>query len=80
MPSLTLLHREGCSLCDEMLEELTQLKRTLALPPIELLDVESDPVLKRRYGLDVPVLLLSGTLVCKHRLDVPELKRLLRGS
>jgi hypothetical protein len=77
--SLTLLHREECALCDEMLVELRQLERTFALPAIEVMDVDSDPVLRRRYGLDVPVLLLSGTLVCKHRLDIPELKRLLRG-
>ena len=29
-------------------------------------------------GLDVPVLLLDGSVVCRHRLDTVELKRLLR--
>jgi len=32
----------------------------------------------RRHGLDVPVLLLDGTVVCRHRLDRHELARLLR--
>jgi hypothetical protein len=50
----------------------------LALPPIDVLDVDSDAELVRRYGLNVPVLLLDGIVVCRHRLDVPELKRLLR--
>jgi len=27
----------------------------------------------------VPVLLLDGTVVCRHRLDPDELRRLLRG-
>ena len=63
-----------------MVAELRALERTMTLPPIELLDVDADPVLKRRYGLDVPVLLLDGTVVCRHRLDAGELKRLLRGG
>jgi len=44
-----------------------------------VVDVDSDPQLKRRYGLEVPVLLLDGTVVCRHRLDLKELTRLLRG-
>ena len=61
-----------------MLTELRALGRTLPLPPIEVVDVDSDPTLRRRHGFDVPVLLLDGTVVCKHRLDADELKRLLR--
>jgi len=61
-----------------MLAELQALGRTLPLPPIEVVDVDSDPVLQRRHGLDVPVLLFDGTVVCRHRLDAGELKRLLR--
>jgi hypothetical protein len=61
-----------------MLAELQALGRAVPLPPIEVLDVDSDPVLARRHGLDVPVLLLEGTVVCRHRLDAGELKRLLR--
>jgi hypothetical protein len=61
-----------------MLAELHALGRTTELPPIDVVDVDSDPVLLRRHGLDVPVLLLDGTVVCRHRLDAAELKRLLR--
>ena len=73
------MHRRDCQLCDEMLEELAALGRRLPLPPLEVVDVDSDPQLKRRYGLEVPVLLLDGTVVCRHRLDLQELTRLLRG-
>ena len=77
--TLTLVHREGCDLCDEMLADLDTLGRSgMTLPPIEVVDVDSDPDLTRRYGLSVPVLLLDGTLVCRHRLDADELTRLLR--
>lgn len=61
-----------------MLRELEALGRTTALPRVEIVDVDSDPVLQRRHGLDVPVLLLDGSVVCRHRLDAAELKRLLR--
>jgi predicted thioredoxin/glutaredoxin len=73
-----VVHRQDCDLCEEMLSELQALSRRLALPPIDVVDVDSDPELVRRYGLNVPVLLLDGTVVCRHRLDVDELQRLLR--
>jgi hypothetical protein len=61
-----------------MHEAIGRLARTLSLPPLEVLDVDADPQLRRRHGLDVPVLLIDGTVVCRHRLDESELKRLLR--
>ena len=79
MPSrLTVVHREGCDLCDEMVLELQAMGRTLTLPPVDIVDVDSDPELLRRHGVHVPVLLLDGTVVCRHRLDPDELRRLLR--
>jgi hypothetical protein len=71
---LTVVHRRDCELCDEMLAALARLKTTLQLPAIAVVDVDGDP------GLDVPVLLLDGTVVCRHRLDESELRRLLRHS
>ena len=78
MPRLTIVQRRDCDLCDEMILELQALGRSLTLPPLDVLDVESDPELLRRHGLHVPVLLLDGTVVCRHRLDAEELRRLLR--
>lgn len=75
---LTLLTRDGCELCEELLAELAQLGTTMELPPLEVRDVDADALLARRYGLDVPVLLLDGVKVCQHRLDPQELIRLLR--
>ncbi len=75
---LTVVHRQDCDLCDEMVAELQSLGRKIRLPPVSIVDVDGDPELLRRYGLNVPVLLLDGTVVCKHRLDVDELQRLLR--
>ena len=78
MGRLTLLTRPDCGLCEEFLAELRTLGKQLPLPEIALLDVDSDPQLARKYGLDIPVLLLDGVSVCRHRLDEGELIRLLR--
>jgi Glutaredoxin-like domain (DUF836) len=72
------MHRQDCELCEQMLAELSALGRRAALPPLEVVDVDTDPELQRRHGLQVPVLLLDGTVVCRQRLDAPELLRILR--
>ena len=77
-PRLTIVHRHDCELCDRMVAELTALGRREALPPVAVVDVDADPQLLRRYGLQVPVLLLDGTVVCRQQLDSAELLRLLR--
>ena len=71
------MHRRDCHLCEQLIAELRALGQAMPLPPIEVVDVDTDPILKRRHGLHVPVLLLDGTVVCRHRLDAGELKRLL---
>ena len=77
---LTVVQRRDCQLCEEMIAELTALGRRMPLPVLEVVDVDSDPQLQRRHGLDVPVLLLDGSVVCRHRLDREELRRLLDSS
>ena len=76
---LTLLTRTDCGLCEELLAELSALRAHKPLiPPVDLIDVDADPALQRRWGLKLPVLLLDGAPVCLGRLDSPELLRLLR--
>jgi glutaredoxin len=77
-PRLTLLSRSECELCERLLAELTALRSRAPIPPVELVDVDADPLLARRWGRQVPVLLLDGARVCGPRLDAPELLRLLR--
>ena len=74
---LTLLTREDCGLCDLMQAELRSLSQVLSVPAVQLVDVDSDPELQRRYGLKVPVLLLDGALFCYGRLQTDELRRVL---
>jgi hypothetical protein len=77
-PSLVLLTRPECGLCEQMLRELQQLASRQPLPAVALQDVDDDPQLQRRYGLKIPVLLLDGAPVCHGRLDAAELLRLLK--
>ncbi len=74
---LRLLTRTDCSLCETMRAALAALAARASLPPLEVIDVDADPELQRRYGLKVPVLLWGATPVCHYRLDEPELLRLL---
>src|SRR5207237_7942960 len=72
---LTLLSRPGCHLCDEMRREIDAL---LADRPHEwnVVDVDSDPDLARRYGDSIPVLFVNGHLFAKIR--VPRMASRLR--
>jgi hypothetical protein len=76
-PRFTLLSRAGCELCEEMLEEL---ETFCSGQPhdIRVVDVDTDPRLKTRFGHKVPVLLLDDVPVCHGRFDAEEVGRLLR--
>lgn len=74
---LVVVSREGCGLCEEMLQELAELERNQSVPPVTVVDVDSDPELVRRYGLKVPVLLLDGSVICHYTLNSQELLRLV---
>lgn len=75
MIRLTLMSRPGCHLCEEMRREVDAL---LAGQPHEweVVDVDSDPELARRYGDSIPVLFVNGRLFAKIRL--PRLSSKLR--
>ena len=74
---LVVLSRDGCGLCLDMLHELAELERTQSLPPVTVVDVDSDAELVRRFGLKVPVLLLDGSVICHYTLNSKELLRLV---
>jgi len=50
---LLLYTRRGCCLCEGLEEKLRQLEPA---PALRLIDVDADPELRARYGLEVPVL------------------------
>jgi len=73
-----VLSREGCGLCEDMLRELAELERAQSIPPVSIVDVDSDPELAQQFGVKVPVLLLDGSVICHYTLNSNELLRLVR--
>jgi len=72
---LTLYSRPGCHLCEEMRREVENLLGDL---PHEwnVVDVDRDAELARRYGESIPILFVNGHLFAKIRL--PRLSSKLR--
>ena len=69
--SLVLYSRSACHLCSRMLEALrSQLGADF---PVTIVDVDSDPALKARYGEHVPVLVGGETELCRHTYDAARL-------
>jgi hypothetical protein len=54
LPDLLLYTRQGCCLCEGLEEKLRALDPA---PSLRVVDVDDDPALQARYGLEVPVLL-----------------------
>ncbi len=53
MAALILYTRSGCCLCEGLEERLKALEPP---PPLTAVDVDGDPALQARWGLEVPVL------------------------
>jgi len=68
MSRLHLYHRHGCHLCDEMLDRLQTLQRTLNFD-LAVEDVDADSRLAGLYNDKVPVLVVDGVELCHHFLD-----------
>jgi hypothetical protein len=79
LPKLLLYSRAGCCLCEGLEERLMALDPA---PALEVLDVDRDPALQARYGLEVPLLAVAtgGTLLPRvpPRLGGEALERWLR--
>lgn len=69
MPQWTVYSRADCSLCEHLLEELAELLGPAAAAGVQVVDIEGDPELERKYGTRIPVLLADGEFVCAYRLD-----------
>jgi hypothetical protein len=67
MTGLVLYHRPGCHLCEQMLAALYVTYGDEI--EISLVNVDSDPALKTRYGTRIPVLAAGDQVICEARLD-----------
>jgi len=68
--------RPGCGLCDEFMAELADLLGARAAD-VQVIDIDSDPDLTRKYFDRIPVLTVDGDFVCGYRLDAARVRRYL---
>ena len=75
--TLTLYYREGCHLCETMLQALRGLQSRSGFD-LHLVDIDRDPVLQRRYDEWVPVLCREDSEICHYHLDEAALMKALK--
>jgi len=68
MIRLTLISRAYCHLCHEMELALVPLLEEVGAE-VDVIDVDSDPLLEKDYGELVPVLLHDKVELCRFVLD-----------
>lgn len=73
---IVIYSRKQCHLCDEAKAAIAPAAARRGLA-IEVVDVDSDPSLAAKYGLEVPVVFVNGRKAFKYRVDVAKLESLL---
>ncbi len=73
---LILYGRSYCHLCDEMLTALSALHGEFAFA-VDVVDVDSDPLLEQRFGNLVPVLVHADTELCHYHFDLGKVRAYL---
>lgn len=67
MPVLHVFSRQGCHLCEVLLEELLPLVRGVLA--VDVHDIDSKPGWRTAYATRIPVVEYAGRQVCQYRLD-----------
>ena len=71
-PKLTVLSREYCHLCEDMISALRTLQGRFSFD-IQVVDVDNHPEVEAKWGDKVPVLLDGEIEICHYHLDVAAL-------
>jgi glutaredoxin len=72
-----LYTRPGCHLCEEVKREM-RAAGCADEYTLEEVNIDTDPALKRRYGWEIPVILINNVKAFKYKLTADEFKRKLR--
>ena len=78
-PRVLVYTKPGCHLCDEMLDLLRLTLRARDVPTVERNITQSVDDYER-YKHDIPVLVIDGREVARHRITEPELVAALRAA
>jgi 4a-hydroxytetrahydrobiopterin dehydratase len=73
---VTLYTRRNCPLCEEAKSAMACCDADVRITEI---DIDDDPDLRRRYTDDVPVILIDGAEVFRHRVDPVAFAEVVRG-
>ena len=76
MAELNVYSRQGCHLCEELIEMLLPIVRGRC--DVRVVDIDSDSELQGRYNLRVPVLAAGDIEICEGHLDTARLYAFLR--
>lgn len=76
--SARLLVGQECHLCEDAAELLSHYQSWL--PPVEIVEIHSDPSLAKEYCNCIPVLLLNGKVRFRGQISEPLLQRLIEGT
>ncbi len=77
MPTVTLYTRAGCHLCDDAKAVLDAARRKADFK-LEVVDIDTDPALRRLYNEEAPVIAIDGKKAFKYRLTVDKFLKKLR--
>jgi glutaredoxin len=75
-PVVTIYSRPGCHLCDEAKRAISE-SGCEGEYFLEEINIDDDPKLTDLYRNDIPVVLIDGVKVFKHRVDPRDFKRKL---
>ena len=76
MNSLAVYSRQGCHLCDQLIEELLPMIR--GRMELEIRDIDTNPVWHERFWEEIPVVEYEGEVICRHFLDQGAITGILR--
>ena len=76
MGNLAVYSRQGCHLCEQLIEELLPMVR--GRMELEIRDIDTNPVWHERFWEEIPVVEYEGEVICRHFLDQDAITGILR--
>ena len=76
MAAISVYSRQGCHLCEQLIEELLPLIRGRL--DLEVRDIDTNADWHERFWEDIPVVEFEGEVVCRHFLDRDAITGILR--
>ena len=76
---VVLYTKAGCHLCEVARRTIESLRDEFGFT-FRVVSLESDPALREQYALDIPVILLDGREVARHRVDPAVFRRKLEAA